>query len=81
MLVRLFVSSPFWPLWLLLLIVSCDVENGASLVAESAGWGRVVADNFECDISHLDVWAGMSSFSDGFAKQSHVTVKESAWIE
>jgi site-specific DNA-cytosine methylase len=29
----------------------------------------------------LDVWAGVSSFSEGFYRQSHVTVKEFAWIE
>ena len=40
----------------------------------------------ECDvvapgISHLDVWAGLSSFSDAFKEQSNVIVKEEAWIE
>ena len=32
-------------------------------------------------ISLLDVWAGVSSFSDGFAEQAHVPVVEHAWIE
>ena len=32
-------------------------------------------------IALLDVWAGVSSFSDGFSKQAHVPVLEQAWIE
>ena len=32
-------------------------------------------------ISLLDVWAGVSSFAEGFSSQEHVTVSEHAWIE
>ena len=32
-------------------------------------------------ISLLDVWAGISSFFDGFSSQAHVPVLESAWVE
>ena len=43
-------------------------------------------DHLECErwsagISLLDVWAGVSAFTEGFFRQSSVTVKEHAWIE
>ena len=33
------------------------------------------------EISLLDVWAGISSFFDGFSSQAHMPVLESAWVE
>jgi hypothetical protein len=32
-------------------------------------------------ISLLDVWAGVSSFAEGFARQAYVIVNDHAWIE
>lgn len=81
---RLLTSRPLRAtLFVLLTIIKCDE---AVVVDES--FCRVAGLNVAQQvpdvvpsISHLDVWAGVSSFSDAFNKQSHVTVKSRAWIE
>lgn len=40
-----------------------------------------VVDDAVCSIAHVDVWAGVSAFSDGFSRQPYVAVKQRAWIE
>ena len=48
-----------------------DIVGASSLLLIAASFG----------ISLLDVWAGISSFSDGFAAQAHVPVQQRVWIE
>jgi site-specific DNA-cytosine methylase len=40
-----------------------------------------VVDDAVCSITHVDVWAGVSAFSDDFSRQPYVAVKQRAWIE
>ena len=76
---RLFASTYFRVVFLLFLLccatdealaapglIECESEFGVSSVP---------------DVSLLDVWAGVSSFGEAFYGQSHVAVKEFAWIE
>ena len=76
---RLFVSRWFWSCVLLWLIVTSSDETAATY-SVCAG-GDMASTAAFLGISLLDVWAGVSAFSDGFGKQVHVPVLEQAWIE
>ena len=65
---------------LLLWTVICLLDE-ADATASSAVSLPIGGSTIAWDISLLDVWAGMSSFSDGFTLQAHVPVCEIAWIE
>ena len=68
--------STIWFLWLV--VCSLD-EIGATLDDVGVSSPLFTAAAFE--IFLLDVWAEISSFSDGFATQAHVPVLQRAWIE
>ena len=73
------MSRWFWSCVLLWLIVTSSDETAATY-SVCAG-GDVASTAAFLGISLLDVWAGVSAFSDGFGKQVHVPVLEQAWIE
>ena len=54
----------------------CEVSASSGACA-----GRNGLSTTTTGISLLDVWAGVSAFSDGFSKQAHVPVMETVWIE
>ena len=80
---RLLTSYYHWALCCAALINNCCDEVSAVASADHIDGLNVAqaGPSVAPGVSHLDVWAGVSSFSDAFAKQSHVTVRESAWIE
>jgi hypothetical protein len=77
--VRLLTCTPVWVRLLLILLVSNVNESKATLdLAECASNDYL---QFTPKISLLDVWAGVSSFGQGFDLQSYVTVEDFSWIE
>ena len=76
---RLFRCWRLWAIWLLWLGGCSLVEVEATLNDVGDSSPPLTAASF--GISLLDVWAGISSFSDGFATQAHVPVLQRAWIE
>ena len=79
MISRLFRSKRLWTIWFLWLVVCSLDEVEATLDDVGGSPPLLTAASF--GISLLDVWAGISSFSDGFAAQAHVPVQQRAWIE
>ena len=77
--IRLVLSRSFSELFFAFVISSCCCVTDGTTVG--AGCGLVECDVTPPGVSHLDVWAGVSSFSDALKKQSYVTVREEAWIE
>ena len=75
---KLPTSSPTWALILVFISISFIPMSKAVFDGSIACDG---SDTVECDISHVDVWAGVSAFSDGFKRQSYVTVRQRAWVE
>ena len=72
------ISQSPWAWSLLLLwftVILVDEADATLCAAEHVQAATAVG------ISLLDVWAGVSSFSDGFANQAHVPVLERGWIE
>ena len=63
--------------WLLFLSLNLQAESGFDVDEEFL----LCDDEPDVAISLLDVWAGVSSFAEGFSKQSIVTVTKHAWIE
>ena len=76
--IRLRRCSPVWAL--LFAVVITSICDEADAVIGDVEYDTFIS-NFVPKVNHLDVWVGVSSFSDGFRRQSHVTVAESAWIE
>ena len=76
---RLFRCWRLWAIWLLWLGGCSLVEVEATLNDVGDSSPLLTAASF--GISLLVVWAGISSFSDGFATQAHVPVLQRAWIE
>lgn len=62
------------------IVLSLQCEVSATLGAEDVIHGECAGDS-RVYVDLLDVWAGVSSFADGFSRQQHVAVKEHAWIE
>ena len=79
MISRLFHSKQFWTFWFLWLVVCSLGEVEATL--DNVGVSSPLFTTASVGISLLDVWAGISSFSNGFAAQAHVPVLQRAWIE
>ena len=73
---RLSKSRYVWSSLVLFLIV-CSLNESDAVVAVADGVCSMAATG----IALLDVWAGVSSFSDGFKAQVHVPVLENGWIE
>ena len=78
-LTKLASPRPCWGPLFACVIMSCCFKAGAMTMG--AECVLVECDVVAPDISHLDVWAGVSSFSDAFKEQSNMIVKEEAWIE
>ena len=74
---RLFRSKFVWALVIAVLAVGF-IDEAATTVGDAECGSSVV---LLTSISLLDVWAGVSSFSEGFSAQSIVAVAEHAWIE
>ena len=74
---RLFRSKFVWALVIAVLAVGF-IDEAATTVGDAECGSSVV---LLTSISLLDVWAGVSSFSEGFSAQSNVAVAEHAWIE
>ena len=72
-------SAPNGLLLCLLLLLSLNLQerSGCDVEVDSL----LCCDGPNVAISLLDVWAGVSSFVEGFSKQSIVTVTKHAWIE
>ena len=78
---RLATSGAAKALLLLCLAASlCDEANATFGNGETL---NVVSGGTECGVSIalLDVWAGVSSFTDGFGAQQYVVVRQRGWIE
>jgi hypothetical protein len=67
-----------WLVAFILLSSRCEVSYS---VGDEAITHSECADNSKICVDLLDVWAGVSSFADGFRRQQHVAVEEHAWIE
>lgn len=76
---RLLTSVRLWFLITVFVLLSFQDEAEATLDLSTGSHVASSAPIFA--ISLLDVWAGISAFSDAFEAQSHVTVQEQAWIE
>jgi hypothetical protein len=63
--------------WLLFLSLNLQAESSFDVDEDF----MLCDDEPNVAISLLDVWAGVSSFAEGFSKQSIVTVTKHAWIE
>ena len=77
MIMRLTTSGACWATFLSFLLVFCSDEASATTDATEC----VLLPDSPSEISLLDVWAGVSSFHEGFSQQAYVTVAEAAWIE
>ena len=67
--------------WLVAVVILCSQCEVSESVGDEVIIHSECAGNAEVFIDLLNVWAGVSSFTDGFAKQQHVAVIEHAWIE
>ena len=74
MLVTLSFSKAIWAILFAFVVVASQDEVFATVDCDEVTHGTD-------DIALLDVWAGVSSFSDGFSRQDYVNVREHAWIE
>lgn len=72
-------SKWVWSLILLWNVICSLVEVGATTSCVESS--SITKASVNVGIALLDVWAGVSSFSDGFSQQAHVPVLEAAWIE
>ena len=79
MISRLFRSKRPWTIWFLWFAVCSLDEVEAPLDDVVVSSPLFTAASF--GISLLDVWAEISSVSDGFASQAHGPVPQRAWIE
>ena len=71
---RLLFSKTVWsPVLLWIVVCCCDGSNTVLDVPECGVPSNPDVDQLP-SISLLDGWAGVSSFSEGFKSQSHVTV-------
>lgn len=61
-------------------VCSCDEAEAVCGVADDVVHLTNDGSN-KAKVSLVDVWAGVSAFSEGFHDQSHVIVEEFAWIE
>ena len=73
-------TSPYFCLLVVATIATLCCDE-AFAVTDGAECGLLDGADVLPGISHLDVWAGVSSFSDAFKRQSDVVVEETAWIE
>lgn len=74
---RLFRSKFVWALIIVVLAVGFIDKTAATVRYVECGSSI----DLLTSISLLDVWAGVSSFSEGFLAQSNVAIAEHAWIE
>ena len=66
-------SKAIWALLFAVIVVASQDEVCAAVDCDKVTLGSD-------DNALLDVWAGVSSFVDGFSRQGYVNVREHAWI-
>ena len=73
--------SSIWNISRLLMLISMLKMNEAVASSGACAKRGDSVTTATKGLALLDVWAGISSFTDGFMKQAHVPVLEHAWIE